>query len=281
VPWALTSIVLKALAFDPERRYRTAAELGAALEALLQGQFYTTTREVATCVDLYLGGALTTRRAEIDAALERCTFSELTPVTKPDLQVLRGDAQGKLVGLGKAAPEKARARTLRSVSAPLEPPPRRGWRVRLATAAGLLTVISVVTFSTVASRGTFTPKPATPSGLQPRPVTEPRRLHAITPAIDAPLLLSPQQPPVSGQLSPLSLQRPPLSVQALPILKEVPTAAARPNVVKAGRLASKPGSNRGPVAAGPHSRRGLPRAAPSSRRIVSAIPAQVGIDDGF
>jgi eukaryotic-like serine/threonine-protein kinase len=257
VPWALTSIVLRALAFDPDRRYRTAAELGAALEALLQGPFHTTTREVATCVDLYLGEALSARRAEIDAALERCAFSELTPVTKPDLPVVRGNAQDKL-----------------------EPPPRRGWRVRFATAAGVLTVISVVTISTLASRGTFTPRPATRPGLQPRPVTEPPRLHASTPAIATPPLRSPQQTPATGQLLPLSLQRPPLSVQALPILEEAPTAAAQSSVVKAGRLASKPSSNRRPVAAGPHSRGG-PRTAPSGRRAVAATPAQVGIDDGF
>ena len=259
VPWALTSIVLKALAFDPERRYRTAAELGAALEALLQGQFHTTTREVAACVDLYLGATLTTRRADIDTALELCSFSELTPATTPDLPVMRRDAAQRK----------------------LEPPPRRGWRGRLATAGGALTVMSVVTFSVLASRGTLARRQVAPSELQRVPITEPVRLHATTPAVGAPPLRAPQQPPVGDQRSPLSLQRPPLSVQALPILKEVPTAAARPNLVKAGRLASKPSSHRGPVAAGAHSRGGQPRTAPSGRRAVTTAPAQVGIDDGF
>jgi serine/threonine-protein kinase len=69
VPRALSTIVLKALAFEPERRYSTAAELGAALEALLHGPYQTTAREVAATMDQYLGDALASRRSAISEAL--------------------------------------------------------------------------------------------------------------------------------------------------------------------------------------------------------------------
>jgi serine/threonine-protein kinase len=69
VPRALSTIVLKALAFEPERRYASAAELGAALEALLHGPFQTTAREVAATMEQYLGDSLASRRAGIVEAL--------------------------------------------------------------------------------------------------------------------------------------------------------------------------------------------------------------------
>ncbi len=69
VPGALSTIVHKALAFDRERRYASCAELGAALEALLQGPYQTTAREVAGTMDQYLGEVLTVRRHAIVGAL--------------------------------------------------------------------------------------------------------------------------------------------------------------------------------------------------------------------
>src|SRR5262249_49377807 len=80
VPGALSTIVLKALAYEPGRRFATAAELGAALEALLQGPYQTTAREVAACVDLYLGPALAARRSAISDALEESPPAEQTQV---------------------------------------------------------------------------------------------------------------------------------------------------------------------------------------------------------
>ena len=70
VPPALASIVHRALSFEAERRFSSAAELGAALEALLQGPYQTTSREVAACMDAYLGKALASRRADFVSALE-------------------------------------------------------------------------------------------------------------------------------------------------------------------------------------------------------------------
>jgi len=61
VPGALSTIVLKALSFERDSRFSTAAELAAALEALLQGPYQTSAREVAACVEQYLGPALTAR----------------------------------------------------------------------------------------------------------------------------------------------------------------------------------------------------------------------------
>ena len=69
VPRALSTIVLKALAFEPERRYASAAELGAALEALLHGPYQTTAREVAATMEQYLGDSLASRRMAILDAL--------------------------------------------------------------------------------------------------------------------------------------------------------------------------------------------------------------------
>jgi serine/threonine-protein kinase len=103
VPGALSTIVLKALAFEPERRFATAAELQLALEALLQGPYQTTAREVAACVEQYLGPALAARRAAINEALEEQTVPvEKTQPTAPEWE--SGISQAKTLPRNSSVP---------------------------------------------------------------------------------------------------------------------------------------------------------------------------------
>ncbi len=71
VPSAVTSVVMKALAPDPNDRYATAAELQRELEKILHDSpLSTTNRDVAAFVATHLGPQLAARRSAISAALE-------------------------------------------------------------------------------------------------------------------------------------------------------------------------------------------------------------------
>jgi eukaryotic-like serine/threonine-protein kinase len=78
VPSALSSIVLRALAFEPARRYPTAAELGRALEELSCSPNHATSEDVASCLARYRGSALSARREAVSQALAALGASETT-----------------------------------------------------------------------------------------------------------------------------------------------------------------------------------------------------------
>ena len=81
VPPALSNIVRKALAFEPARRYATAAEL----EELLRARGQATSRDVAECMERYLGDALAERREALSRALAACAPGETTQLYPREL----------------------------------------------------------------------------------------------------------------------------------------------------------------------------------------------------
>jgi serine/threonine protein kinase len=94
VPSALSRVVQKALAFEPARRYATAAELGAALEALLCGLQPSTSRDVAACLARYRGRALSARGKAIGQALAARASPESTqPYARESLLALASTPQ--------------------------------------------------------------------------------------------------------------------------------------------------------------------------------------------
>ena len=218
VPGALSTIVLKALAFEPERRFASAAELGAALEALLQGPYQTSFREVAACVDLYLGPALAARRTAISEALEESAPADKTHPHAPEWE--SGVSQAKTLPRGSSSAPPSGPPTVveraphpfqhEEVTKPLhtgsskpaassQPSQRPGsasGRAKLVAAGGMLALAGALAWG---MRGR----------AQPLVVAHPR-----TPAL------------APAKASPLPTSDAPLSVQALPMLND--TAAAPP-----------------------------------------------------
>jgi serine/threonine-protein kinase len=227
VPGALASIVHKALAFEPERRFSSAAELGAALEALLQGPYQTTAREVAACVDLYLGPALAARRSAIGEALDDAPREDRTQPTGPEWE--SGVSQAKTLARGVSSappssptivdrprslppvpslPPPATSPSTDEVTRPLHPPPSLrpsslpSSRSKLAAAGGVVALGGVLVWAFATS------------GHAP----EPRSL-----ASSPPPRASTAPPAVA------SVEAAPLSVQALPVLGEAPPATVVPS----------------------------------------------------
>ena len=172
VPGALSTIVLRALAFEPGRRFATAAELGNALEALLQGPYQTSAREVAACVEQYLGPALAARRSAIAEALEESPAADKTQLSVPEWE--SGVSQAKTLPRGGASgppsappttierrlpvpvPLSARASLpAEEITRSLQPTPTPSFapakvtsgRSKLAAAGGVLTLGAVLAWS--------------------------------------------------------------------------------------------------------------------------------------
>jgi eukaryotic-like serine/threonine-protein kinase len=267
VPGALSTIVLKALSFEPERRFSSAAELGAALETLLQGPYQTSSREVAACVDQYLGPALFARRAAINGALEGQTSADKTPLAAGEWE--SGVSQAKTLPSGASSAPPSGPPTVvdrpanwslpdevtrplpqaASVTRPLPQAPASttSRRSKLVAAGGVLALGGALVWG-FGSSGDMPPKaPAAAPAKAPGPKA-PAPMLTLEPAADAPL-----------------------SVLALPMLKEGPAEppkpAAAPSVDAGSTAAKAAASRRKPLAA--------PRPAPVSK------PTRKVVDDGF
>ncbi|HEX2869939.1 MAG TPA: serine/threonine-protein kinase [Polyangiaceae bacterium] len=253
VPGALSTIVLKALAFEPERRFSSAAELGAALEALLQGPYQTTSREVAACVEQYLGPALAARRSAITEALEEQAPGERTQPTAPEWESGVSTAKTLPHSAPPSAPptvvERAPAsspvdevtRPLQQaplLSRPPEPsgPPSISNPSKLVAAGGVLVLGATLVWS----------------------------LGASPPSVAAPPAASAAPRPVAPAPTPSPVVEAPLSVQALPILSETPPPATPPK----------------PAAATDAPATGKKKVVPSRPAVVSK-PKRKVVDDGF
>jgi serine/threonine protein kinase len=263
VPGALSTIVSKALAFEPERRFATAAELGSALEALLQGPYQTSSREVAACVEQFLGPALAARRRAISEALEDGSTAEKT---QPDAaEGESGPSQAETVPQRPtSAPPSAPTRLDRSFAASASPgspvdegkrplhqvPPRSTTSLRsmVVAAGGVLALAGALTW---AFPGSAPKAPALVAAARP-------------------------EPSAATALPPMFTIDEPLSVQALPMLGEPPMPAATPAKSAAPLEAATSGISR------PASTK--KKVAVASRRPTSA-PAtkakQNVVDDGF
>jgi eukaryotic-like serine/threonine-protein kinase len=219
VPGALSTIVSKALAFEPERRFATAAELGSALEALLQGPYQTSSREVAACVEQFLGPALAARRRAISEALEDRSTAEKTQPDAPERE--SGASQAETVPQRpSSAPPSAPTRLDRSFAASASPgspvdegtrplhqvPPRSttSRRSLVVAAGGVLALAGALTW-------------AFPGSAPKAPAPAPAPVAAARP-----------EPSAATALPPMFTIDEPLSVQALPVLGEPPMPAATP-----------------------------------------------------
>lgn len=257
VPGALSTIVLKALAFEPERRFASAAELGAALEALLQGPYQTTSREVAACVEQYLGPALAVRRTAINEALEEQAPGERTQPTAPEWESGVSTAKTLPHSAPPSAPPTVVERRpapsqIDEVTRPLQPalqrsrppeslgPPIVGVSggSKLVAAGGVLVLGATLVWAFAGS------SPAAPAAAVPAAPTAaaPAPAPAPSPTIEAPL-----------------------SVQALPILSETPPPAAAPAKPVASAEAPVPAKKK----------------AAAARPPVAAKPKRKVVDDGF
>lgn len=246
VPGALASIVLKALAFDRERRYATAAELSAALEGLLQGPYQTTAREVAACVDMYLGPALGARRTAIADALGGGAVAR-EATTLPDVESRL--SQGKTLAvvpapLAVSEPPTsleipATASAVEEATRPLRSVPTRpagmSSRAKWFAFAGSAAVLGVLGWvASVPPASTARPPQSSSPPLAVVAVAAATVAAAPAPSPVMTLTVAPPQPP------------PPVSVQALPVLKEpavvasaTPSATSKRKVIAAPRPAPK------------------------------------------
>ncbi len=251
VPGALSSIVLRALSFDPAKRYATAAELGAELEGLLQGPYQTTSREVSAVVEQYLGAALVARRNAILEALEESSLEDRTHPQPPEWS---GVSEAKTLphALSTVPPSESGERELKSLSEdvtrPLNAaprPPRRQVAVGVKLAlAGVVVALGGALGSWLVPSSEVVP--ALPSSSS-SPLIE---------AAPAPLV----PPPAAEPEPPAPPADEPLSVQALPMLEEPPKAAARP----------------APTAA-----KQAPKYKPVARPVAPSKPKRKVVDDGF
>lgn len=278
VPGALSSLVLKALAFEPERRFATAAELGSALESLLQGPYQTSSREVAACVEQYLGLALGARRTAISEALEEQSPGEKTQPHVPEWESGVSQANtfpgegGTPSSLPPTRVERVPVRSsVDEVTRPLQPAPLTSVtsrRSKLVAVGGVLALGGALAWG-------FRPgaaKPTAPSGppiparsvIAVAPTAPPVSGHAVSAA--APTLAPPP---------PMFTVDAPLSVHALPILREEPPAAALPQLAASEAppvAASKPAVKKKPAVVVP---RPAPAPAPAPK------PKRKVVDDGF
>ena len=294
VPGVLSTLVLKALSFERERRFTTAAELGSALEALLQGPYQTSAREVTACVEQYLGPALSARRAAIGEALEASPGAEKRSSSALDWE--SGISQAKTLPGGSAsespsAPPTTVERIVRplqyeevtrslqtpSVTADVSAAPSRrpagaSGRAKLVATGGMLALGGALAWG------------LTGAAHAPAPAALPA-LVSVTPSVHA---------------SPHSSVDAPLSLQALPMLGEAPAPAAAPPTVSTAEPAPispeelsksavtkhKPAtSGRAPLAvphpvAAAHSV-AVPHAAAASSPVVALKPKRKIVDDGF
>ena len=276
VPGALSTIVLKALAFDPERRYATAAELGSALEALLQGPYQTSAREVAACVEQYLGPALAARRTAIAEALEESP-TEHTQPTAPEWE--SGVSQANTLPRG-------------SSSGPPSAPPTTVGRAR---PLGTLPPPSPLPMPAPPSDEVTRPLHVTPTpSLAPDSISSGRSKLAaaggvlslagvlIWGLVGKPPAASPKvEPPAAATAAPPPEMAAPLSVQALPVLVDppspLPSIAEEAPPPPSKSLTSKHKVPAAPVRVVPVAK----PAAPSVKPAVATKPKRKVVDDGF
>lgn len=257
VPGALSTIVLKALAFEPERRFATAAELATALEALLQGPYQTSSREVAACVEQYLGPALAARRTAISEALEEQSPGERTQPTAPEWE--SGVSQANTLPHDSSAPPSAPptridhvpiTSSVEEVTRPLQQAPQAPTTSRgsmFVAAGGVLALCGALVWG---------------GGLGGR--------KAPAPFVPPPARAPAAAPPPAQSLPPMFTVDAPLSVQALPMLSETPRVAApvpKPAPAPAVPVAAKPAAKKKPLVTL------RPAPAPKPKRKV--------VDDGF
>lgn len=288
VPGALASIVHKALAFEPERRFSSAAELGAALEALLQGPYQTTPREVAACVELYLGPALAARRSAISEALEEAPREDRTQPTGPEWESGVSQAKTLARGVSSAPPSSPptiveRPRSLPpvpslppppslpstdEVTRPLHPVPSArsssvpSARSKLAAAGGVVALGGVLVWAFATSGHAVEPPSA-------RPLPPPRASTAPPPAASAEAApLSVQALPVLGEPSPAVVPSELPPVAELPPLEDANKAAKR----KAAPLHSQ---------VVPKSVTAVPKPAAVVKPVAAVKPKRKVVDDGF
>lgn len=281
VPPALSSIVLKALAFDPAHRYATAAELGAALEGLLRGANQATSRDVADCVQRYLGRRLSTRREALSCALEACAAPETTghhargslggaaeakeldapprlSIARPPWQSFAERSVAEPAVLESPANQET-TRSLGGVPASRPESSRPRPRRRAIAAAGLVALGSVALWALVSSGGGPAPS------ARPRPLSASPASASSPPVIDATI----------------STERaPPLALQALPLLGDTPSASEPSLVVRARTPSPKRNVKRATLTLAP--RKPITRKVVGAPRSDDVTPAarQV-VDDGF
>jgi serine/threonine-protein kinase len=128
VPPAVAEIIRRALTFDRDQRFATAAELQAAIEAaMLTSQLATSTRDVAAYIEKHIAERAAKRREAIDIALaaaeERARVQELLKPPNPDSSISKPGA----VQLVRAQSERL-LKTVPDVTGPfsderLPPPP--------------------------------------------------------------------------------------------------------------------------------------------------------------
>lgn len=299
VPTALSSIVLKALAFDPAHRYATAAELGAALEALLWGPNQTSSRDVVACMERYLGGALAARRQALGRALLACAPAE---PTQPYRRESSGEAASvsrlggvpssplALVSLPAADRRQAPAESalLEPLPAPEEPTrprggvlascprpgiPRRGQRA--VAAAGLLALGSSV-FWAIVSSGAHVPMTLVVERAASTEKSQGRRI-GVRPSSPAPAASSPASP--AAVAAPSAEQAPPLQLQALPLLSETASPREPSLVVEPPSSPPKRKAKRGALS--PPRKGVVSQAAASPRPVAAADIERRVVDDGF
>jgi serine/threonine protein kinase len=276
VPRALSTIVLRALAFDPERRYASAAELGAALEALLHGPYQTTAREVAATMEQYLGDSLSSRRTAIIEALggERPTPAGGSPLAAEwesgisQANTLLGSAPPSQPPTVVDMPSRSAAqqdedtRPLHALPTQRPsgmPSARSKW-----IAVGGLSVLALTLAWSLGSRD-VTQETARARAVSP--ALPPRPIGAAPPHTVAGAPAAPKVTPVAAEPPPVMPLPPvePLSVQALPMLEPARTANVSTN----------------PKPAAPKRKVVTPRLAPTPVAVAPAKPKRKVVDDGF
>jgi eukaryotic-like serine/threonine-protein kinase len=251
VPGALSTIVLKALAFEPERRFATAAELGSALEALLQGPYQTSSREVAACVEQFLGPALAARRTAISEALEEQSPDDKTQPTAPEWESGVSQAETLSQGRSSAPPSAPPTRVDRPFpahvlqSAPLDevtrplhqisPRPTTSHRSMLVAAGGVLALVGALawgfTHSAPKTPAKVASAPAPPSAAPALPpmfsIDEPLSVQALPMLSETPVVTAPAKSATSAEVTTTAVSKPPTTKKKLSVAVR-PTSAPLP-----------------------------------------------------
>ncbi len=276
VPRALSTIVLKALAFEPERRYASVAELGASLEALLHGPYQTTAREVAATLDQYLGASLALRRTAITEALsgEHPTPSGGSPLAADGES---GISQAKTL-LRSAPPSQAptvvdmppRPAALRDEDTrPLHGMPSQRPSAMPSARSKWIAIggLAVLALTLAWSRRSQNVEPQPTHARGAAPSLSPAALRVASRRAIAGTLTAPKPEPALVALPPVTPLPPveALSVQALPMLEPARAASA----------------SAGPTAAASKHRVVATRPAPAPVAVASARPKRKVVDDGF
>ena len=289
VPAALSSIVLRALAFEPARRYATAAELGAALEELSCRPNYATSADVALCLLRYRGSALSARREAISQAL--AAFGDVSVTTAPHIRapllalagmpqrsaprsssraapvagaVGRAPAMTELSAVVSSPMREETTRPLVGVAAPSVRPEKQRRKTRGPAILGVLTFGSSVAWLLASSSGGPAPPPLAPSVVA----------RTATSSVVARTASPPPRPAVVASVSANS----PPALATLPSLIAVPAPSL---VVLQRKPVVEPKPKRGARAPVPRKRAPTRVAGPPPQPTIAAATAHEVIDDGF